>query len=268
MAEVTGSAAPRHHRFAVSSEAPREFGFVLRPRGRPARRLDRPRPSDTVKTCALSCFASPQRQPYSWPPAAAYPFPPTAPCTVPVARRADARSLRPGRRRCCCPPGGRRTSGWWMWRPCGGRRNGTRRHTSEMMPPPGIRRRETNGRGAWDGHCRAPLTPRRRGHVRSRYGRRPGIGATRPRAGPRLRPRLRESSRGPRGPGPARTPAWCAGWRPATSVRTFCSCATGRTDAEAVRSPLRRTPGGAGEAGETARPLRIAAVRPQPSGSG
>lgn len=239
MAEVTGSAAPRRLRLAAGSGSPREFGFVLRPRGRPARRLDRPLPSDTVKTCAHYSFASPQRQPSSWPPAAAYPFRPADPCTVPVARRADARSLRPGRPRCCCPHGGRRTSGWWMWRPCGGRRNGTRRYTSEMVPPVGIRCRETNGRGAWDGHCRPPFTPRRRGHVRSRHGRCPGIGATRPGAGPRLRPQLRASSRGPRGPGPAWTPVWCAGWRPATSARIFFGCAAGRTDAEAARWPLR-----------------------------
>ena len=206
---------------AVGSGLPREFVCVLRPRGRPARRLDSSRASDTVKACALSSFASSQRRPCSSRSAAVCPFPPTAPRTTPAPRRADARSPRPGPRRWCCPVRGRRGSGWWMWRPHGGRRSGPRRH-GRGTPPRGTPRRGAgrNG-GPWDGRCRAPLIRWRRGRVRCRRARCRGSG-------------IMWRRRGRTGPARPSIPVWCAGWRPAGSGGICCGCVIGRTDAEAA----------------------------------
>lgn len=211
---------------------PREFVSVLRPRGRPARRLDSSRASDTVKACALSSFASSQRRPSSWPSAAVCPFPPTAPRPTPGPQRADARSPRPGPRRCCCPLRGRRASGWWTWRPHGERRSGTRRR-GRGGPCPGTpdRGTERNG-GPWGGRCRSPLAPLRRGRTRRRRRcvRCRGSGIT--------WRRRRAHTGGRRGPARRSTPAWCAGWPPAASGRTCCGCVIGRTDAEACGGRL------------------------------
>lgn len=232
--DVEGWAAPSScARRPRGSGVPREFVCVLRPRGRPARRLDSSRASDTVKACALSSFASSQRRPFSSRSVAVCPFPPTAPRTTPVPRRADARSLRPGPRRWCCPPRGRRGSGWWTWRPHGGRRSGPRRH-GRGTPPRGTPRRgtERNG-GPWDGRCRGPLVRWRRGRVRCRSARCRGSG---------IMWRRRARTGGRRGPARRSIPAWCAGWRPAGSGEICCGCVIGRTDAEALRPPGRSRP--------------------------
>ncbi len=178
-----------------------------------------------MKSCVLSFFVWPRRRPSSLPPPAASPSRPVDPCTGPVPLRAAVRSLRPGLHRWWCPPRSPRGNGWWMWHPRGTSPGGSG-SCPRRLPPEGTLRQCTGGSVPRDGPRRTLRVPHHPGRVRVPipYGRCHGGGT----------PRVRSRGRSPGRRGAARrsTRVWCAGWRPAGSARTWCSCATGRTDVD------------------------------------